>query len=73
MANWEGGSFEVLLSTDPIFVPEDLMGRKMRSYESEAGTALRQALGAEPVVVEWTQVPQAFEDGQIDTFLMIEG
>jgi TRAP-type C4-dicarboxylate transport system substrate-binding protein len=22
------------------------------------------------VVVEWTQVPQAFEDGQIDTFLM---
>jgi len=70
LANWESGPFEVLLSTDPIFVPGDLVGRKMRSYESETGTALRRALGAEPVVVEWTQVPQAFENGQVDTFLM---
>jgi len=69
-SNWECGSFEVLFAKEPVFRPQDLVGRKFRSYPSRAATALRQALGATPVVVEWTQCDQAFEQGLIDTLLV---
>ncbi len=69
VSNWGSGSFEMLLSTDPIFSARDLMGRKFRSYDSPAAIALRRSLGAEPVVVEWANAPQAFREGRIDTFL----
>ncbi|MCK5314543.1 MAG: TRAP transporter substrate-binding protein DctP [Anaerolineales bacterium] len=69
VSNWGSGSFEMLLSTDPIFSPRDLMGRKFRSYDSPAAIALRSVLGAEPVVVDWAYAPQAFKEGGIDTFL----
>lgn len=68
-SNWECGSFEVLFSTDPIFTPDDLVGRRFRSYESDTAVALRRALGADPVVVEWERAYDAFEQGLIDTFL----
>jgi TRAP-type C4-dicarboxylate transport system substrate-binding protein len=69
VSNWGSGSFEMLLSTDPIFTPADLVGRKLRSYDSPAAIALRRVLGAEPIVVEWADAPQAFKEGRIDTFL----
>lgn len=69
-SNWECGSFELLFSTEPIFSPGDLVGRRMRSYASEAAIALRKALGAEPVVVEWERIYEAFEGGLIDTVLV---
>lgn len=69
VSNWECGSFEVLFSTEPIFTPDDLDGRKFRSYASGAAVALRRCLGAEPVVVEWPRVYEAFEEGWVDTFL----
>jgi TRAP-type C4-dicarboxylate transport system substrate-binding protein/DNA-binding transcriptional regulator YiaG len=69
-SNWQCGSFEVLFSTEPIFRPEDLRGRKFRSYPSQAAIALRRALGAEPVVVEWEGAYEAFETGRIDTLLV---
>lgn len=68
-SNWECGSFEVLFSTDPIFTPDDLVGRRFRSYASDTAIALRRALGAEPVVVEWERTYEAFEQGLLDTFL----
>jgi TRAP-type C4-dicarboxylate transport system substrate-binding protein len=68
-SNWECGSFEVLFSTDPIFTPEDLVGRRFRSYASGPAVALRRALGAEPVVVEWERTYEAFKQGRVDTFL----
>lgn len=70
VSSWESGPFEMLLSATPAFAPQDLAGRKFRSYESEAAIALRRALGADPVVVEWAKAPQAFERGLIDTFLV---
>lgn len=70
VSNWECGSFEVLFSTEPIFTPEDLAGRRFRSYPSRAAIALRRALGAEPVSVEWAQTFEAFEQGLIDTLLV---
>lgn len=69
VSSWGSGSFEMLLSTDPIFTPAHLVGRRLRSYDSPAAIALRRVLGAEPVVVEWADAPQAFKDGRIDTFL----
>jgi len=69
-SNWECGSFELLFSTEPIFSPADLVGRRMRTYASEAAIALRRALGAEPVVVEWEHIYEAFEGGLIDALLV---
>ena len=69
-SNWECGSFELLFSTEPVFGPDDLVGRRMRTYTSEAAIALRRALGAEPVAVEWENVYEAFEGGIIDTLLV---
>jgi len=72
-SNWELGSFMVLFSTHPLYCPEDLRDRKFRSNRSEAAIALRQALGAEPIVVEWEHVFRAFESGEIDTLLVPAG
>jgi TRAP-type C4-dicarboxylate transport system substrate-binding protein len=69
VSNWGSGSFEMLLSTDPVFTPGDLVERKFRSYDSPAAIALRRSLGAQPIVVEWANAPQAFKEGRIDTFL----
>jgi TRAP-type C4-dicarboxylate transport system substrate-binding protein len=69
-STWECGSFEVLFSTDPIFTPDELVGRRFRSYASDAAVALRRALGAEPVVVEWEQIYKAFKEDLIDTLLV---
>lgn len=68
-ARWEGGNFELLFSQEPIFVPGDLRGKKMRTYASETARSLRRALGAEPVTVEWENVYAAFEQGDIDVLL----
>lgn len=69
-SNWECGSFELLFSTKPIFRPADLVGCRMRTYASEAAIALRRALGAEPVLVEWENIYEAFEGGLIDTLMV---
>jgi TRAP-type transport system periplasmic protein len=68
-SNWLCGSFEVLFSNAPIFTPADLVGRKLRSYPSDVSIDIRRCLGSEPVVVEWGKVGEAFEAGEIDTFL----
>lgn len=73
VSNWECGSFELLFSTEPIFTPADLDGRRIRTYASEAAIALRRALGAEPVAVEWEHIYDAFEGGLINTLLVPAG
>ena len=70
VSSWGSNSFELLLATEALFSPQDLAGRKFRSYNSPAAVKLRRALGAEPVVVEWADAPQAFENGVVDTFLV---
>jgi len=68
-SGWESDAFELLFSTTPIFTPDDLVGRKFRSYESEPANALRRALGAIPVHVRWKKSYEAFQQGLIDVFL----
>ena len=69
-AHWESGSFELLFSTEPVFTPADLVGRRIRSYASPAAIALRRALGVEPVVIEWECVEEAYQQGLIDAILV---
>jgi TRAP-type C4-dicarboxylate transport system substrate-binding protein len=66
---WEGGNFELLFSREPIFTPEDLKGKKIRTYSSKVAIELRNALGAKAVVVEWENVCDAFERGDIEVLL----
>ena len=68
-SHWECGSFELLFSTEPLFRPADLVGRKFRSYASDAAVSLRRALGADPEVSEWERIYEAFEKGTVDTVL----
>lgn len=72
-SNWELGSFEVLFSRDPIFTPDDLRGRKFRTYPSQQAIELRKLLGAKPVQVDWEGVYTAFERGDVDTLLIPSG
>ena len=72
-SNWELGSFEVLFSRDPIFSPDDLKGRKLRTYPSRMAIQLRKMLGADPVTVDWEDVYTAFEREEIDTLLIPSG
>ncbi|MCB9108611.1 MAG: TRAP transporter substrate-binding protein DctP [Anaerolineales bacterium] len=69
ISNWEYGTYELLFATDPIFTPDDLAGRKFRSFSSPAAQALRLALGANPVQIPWSLGYEAFQQGEIDTFL----
>jgi TRAP-type transport system periplasmic protein len=68
-SHWECGNYELLFSNTPIFSPSDLIGKKMRTYSSESAIELRKILGAEPVIVEWEKVYDAFESGKIDVLL----
>ncbi len=70
LANHGQHDFELLFSRYPIFTPDDLAGKKYRSYASDVADALRRALGAEPVRVIWNQGVAAFQQGLIDLFLM---
>lgn len=67
--HWESGDFELLFSKKPVFKPDDLKGRRMRTYASDTAAALRHALGAEPVTVEWEDIYDAFDKGDIDMVL----
>jgi len=69
LSHWEGGNFELLFSRYPVFTPEDLKGKKIRTYASKTAIALRKALGAEPVTVEWEDVCDSFKKGEIDILL----
>ena len=66
----EQNAVELLFSRAPVFTPDDLIGRKYRSYASNVADMLRRELGAEPVRVIWNQSVAAFQQGVIDLFLM---
>ncbi|MEM7802632.1 MAG: TRAP transporter substrate-binding protein DctP, partial [Chloroflexota bacterium] len=66
---WESKSFELLFSTMPVFTPDDLIGKRFRSYESKLANTLRETLQSIPVQVRWKESYQAFKDGLIDLFL----
>ncbi len=68
-SRWEIGNFELLFSKTPIFTPLDLKGKRIRTYASEAAIEFRKELGADPVIVEWEKIYEAFETGEFDVLL----
>jgi TRAP-type C4-dicarboxylate transport system substrate-binding protein len=70
LVHHEREAVELLFSREPVFTPDDLIGRKYRSYASDVADMLRRELGAEPVRVIWNQGVTAFQQGAIDLFLM---
>lgn len=68
-SHWTCGDYELLFSTTPVFSPEDLKGKRIRTYDSRAAIALREEIGAIPVTVEWENVFSAFKNNEIDIFL----
>lgn len=67
---WEYSQFELLFSNTPIFSPDDMAGKRMRSYASKPANLLREQLQTVPVQVLWGNGREAFEDDQIDMFLI---
>jgi TRAP-type transport system periplasmic protein len=52
----------------PVKTAKDLQGKKMRSQESPVHIAMYKALGASPIPLPTTEVPQALATGNVDGF-----
>lgn len=63
-------SSELLFSTFPVFTPDDLRGRRWRTYASDVAIALREKLGAVPVHTFWNEGAERLRSGEIEAFLM---
>lgn len=64
--NWDRGPYRTLISREPVFVPEDLEGVKLRIYEVETLKKAWKAFGAVPVVITWSEAYLALRQGVAD-------
>ncbi|MEJ8573001.1 TRAP transporter substrate-binding protein [Microbaculum marinum] len=64
--NWVRPYDRGLVSTKPIFSPDDLAGFKLRMYESEIPIKSWEALGANVQVVPWPDVYTSLATGVVD-------
>jgi len=64
--NWIRGVERVIISHRPIVSPEDLEGRRIRIFDCDLLGRFFEKLGAVPVVVPWTEVMAALENGLVD-------
>ena len=62
----ENGFRELTNSKRPIRRPDDLQGLKVRVVGVPIFVEIFQALGAEPVTLNWGQAQAAFREGQVD-------
>lgn len=65
-ANWVRPYDRGLVSTRPIFTPDDLDGFKLRMYESEIPVKSWEALGASVQIVPWPDVYTSLATGVVD-------
>ena len=64
--NWVRPYDRGIVSTKPVFTPDDLNGFKMRMYESEIPIKSWEALGASVQVVPWPDVYTSLATGVVD-------
>jgi len=64
--NWRRGLEWVLVSNRPVTTPEEVRGLRVRIFESDILARFWRDLGAEPVVVPWTEVQAAWREGRFD-------
>jgi len=63
--DWIRGPFRVLCSSTPIQSLDDVKGLRLRSYESDIYMKCWSALGAEPIVISWTETYLALQQGTV--------
>ena len=64
--NWIRGVERVIISDRPIVSPEELKGLRVRIFDCDLLGRFFEKMGAIPVVVPWTKVMDALEDGLVD-------
>lgn len=67
---WAGqqGPFRVLVSKDPITSYKDIVGDRVRVYDSKAQYAIWEAFEASTYVVTYSEIYMALQQGMIETF-----
>ncbi len=63
---WDNGFRHITNNKRPIRRPADLAGLKIRTPSDPVTVAMMRALGAEPVVVPFSELPKALADGRVD-------
>lgn len=64
--NWRRGIESVLASTRPVFDIAGVKGLRVRVLNQQTQVAFWAALGAEPVIVPWTETRAALAKGEVD-------
>jgi TRAP-type transport system periplasmic protein len=67
--NWRRGPQLVIVAKQPIWSPADLKGIRIRSPENVIFSKYLAMLGADPVVVPWSDVSDAFAAGTFDALI----
>ena len=64
--NFYRGPYRVLVSKTPIKSLDDIQGLRFRAYENKVYMGAWSALGANPIVVAWTETYSALSQGTVD-------
>ena len=64
--NYFRGPYRVLASKKPIKTPEDLQGVRFRTFDNKVYMTAYETLGANPIVISWSEVYMGLVQGTID-------
>ncbi len=65
-SEWQFRSDRTLLSTKPVFTPNDLKGVKLRMFQARVPVLTWQTLGANTVIIPWGETYTALATGTIE-------
>jgi TRAP-type C4-dicarboxylate transport system substrate-binding protein len=65
-AIWKRGPYRVILSKRPVFTANDLVGLKLRLYESETAKRIWRHLGCKITVIAWGEAYLALKQGMVE-------
>lgn len=63
--DWVRGPYRVICSTYPLQTAEDIRGLRFRTHESDLYMKCWSILGAEPTVINWSEVYLAIQQGTV--------
>lgn len=64
--NFYRGPYRVLVSKKPVNSLDDIQGLRFRAYESQVYMNAWTALGANPIVIAWSETYSALQQGTVD-------
>ena len=64
--NFYRGPYRVLVSKEPVESVDDVAGLRFRAYENEVYVKAWEALGANPIIVAWSETYSALQQGTVD-------